>query len=243
MARTDLTDRLATRPTQRALHAARFPPSAKDATRLVLVVAAMTGLVAGCANVERSRDTANPNVSGDTLAMQVCSNCHGPTGNSPSPNFPNLAAQQAEYLAAQLHAFKGHSREDPAGFEYMWGLSHDLTDKQIQELAVHFAGQKLERQRIEGKPERIAAGKAIFTSGLPDQSVPACSSCHGPDGMGNAAFPRIAGQHADYLVKQLKVFQRTNQRPAGVVMKTVAHELTQQNIENVAAYLQALPNQ
>jgi len=240
MARTDVTDRLATRPNQRPV---RFQQSGWGAARLVLAAAALTGLVAGCANVERSRDTANPNVSGDTLAMQVCSNCHGPTGNAVSPNFPNLAAQQEVYLAAQLHAFKGHSRVDPAGFEYMWGLSHNLTDKQIQELAVHFAGQKLERQRIEGKPDRIAAGKAIFTSGLPDQSVPACSSCHGPEGMGNAAFPRIAGQHANYLVKQLNVFQRTNQRPAGVVMKTVAHELTRQNIENVAAYLQALPNQ
>jgi cytochrome c553 len=240
MARTDVTVGLAPRPIQ---HAARFPQTGKGATRLALAVAVLAGLMAGCANVERSRDTANPNVSGDTLAMHVCSNCHGPTGNSVSPNFPNLAAQQAVYLAAQLHAFKGHSRMDPAGFEYMWGLSHDLTDKQIQELAAHFAGQKLERQRIEGKPERIAAGKAIFTSGLPDQSVPACSSCHGPDGMGNAAFPRIAGQHVDYLVKQLNVFQRTNQRPAGAVMKTVAHQLTRQNIENVAAYLQAMPNQ
>ena len=239
MDRSDVTGRLANRPTPRTAHRLQTGST----TRWMLVAAALTGLVAGCANVERSRDNANPNVSGNTLAMQVCSNCHGPTGNSVSPNFPNLAAQQAVYLDAQLHAFKGQSREDPAGFEYMWGLSHNLTDKQIQELAAYFAGQKLERQRIEGKPERIAAGKAIFTSGLPDQSVPACSSCHGADGMGNAAFPRIAGQHVDYLVKQLKVFQRTNQRPAGVVMKTVAHELTRQNMENVAAYLQAMPNQ
>lgn len=240
MDRSDVTDRRATRPIQPA---ARYSLSSGNPMRMMLATAATIGLATSCANVERSRDTANPNVSGDTLAMQVCSNCHGPTGNSVSPNFPNLAAQQEVYLAAQLHAFKGHSRLDPAGFEYMWGLSHDLTDKQINELAAHFAGQKLERQGIEGKPERIAAGKAIFTGGLPDQSVPACSSCHGPEGMGNAAFPRIAGQHVDYLVKQLNVFQRTNQRPAGAVMKTVVHQLTRQNIENVAAYLQAMPNQ
>ena len=240
MDRSDVTGRRATRPIQPA---ARFLQFAGNPMRMLLATAVMTGLMASCANVERSRDTANPAVSGSALAMQVCSNCHGPTGNSVSPNFPNLAAQQEVYLAAQLHAFKAHSRMDPAGFEYMWGLSHDLSDKQIQELAAHFASQKLERQRIEGKPERIAAGKAIFSGGLPDQSVPACSSCHGPDGMGNAAFPRIAGQHVDYLVKQLNVFQRTNQRPAGAVMKTVAHQLTRQNIENIAAYLQALPNQ
>jgi cytochrome c553 len=209
----------------------------------MLAAAALTGLVAGCANVERSRDPSNPNVSGDTLAMQVCSNCHGRTGNSISPNFPNLAAQQEAYIVAQLNVFRNHTRIDPAGFEYMWGLAHNLTDKQIQELAAHFAKQPLERAPVEGKPERIAAGKAIFTSGLPDQSVPACSSCHGPEGMGNATFPRIAGQHVDYIKKQLNVFQRTNQRPEGVLMKTVAHQLTKENIANVAAYLQAKPNQ
>ena len=213
-----------------------------NTTRLLLV-AILIGSASSCANLQRSRDTANPNVSGDTLAMQVCSNCHGPTGNSTSPNFPNLAAQQEAYIVAQLHEFKGHSREDPAGFEYMWGLSHNLSDKQIQELATHFASLKLERRPVEGTPARIAAGKPIFTGGVPANGVPPCASCHGPEGLGNAEAPRIAGQHAHYLVDQLKVFQRTNQRPEGAVMKTVSHALTSENIENVAAYLQAMPNQ
>lgn len=213
-----------------------------NTTRLILMTV-LIGTAASCANVERSRDLANPNVSGQTIAMQVCSNCHGATGNSVSPNFPNLAAQQDDYLVAQLQGFKGHSRQDPAGFEYMWGLSHNLTDQQIQQLAAHFAGLKLEQQGVEGKPEHIAAGKAIFSGGIPAQSIPPCSSCHGHDGMGTAAAPRIAGQHLDYLIKQLKVFQRTNERPEGSVMKVVAHGLTGDNIKNVSAYLQAMPNQ
>ena len=243
MARHDVADRAAAPLPQPAADTPQFQEGNRITTGLLLAAAILVSSVTGCANVERSRDLANPNVSGNTLALQVCSNCHGATGNSVSPNFPNLAAQQQAYLAAQLHAFKGHNREDPAGFEYMWGLSHNLTDKQIQELAAHFAGQKLERQGIEGKPDRVAAGKSIFASGIADKGVPPCGSCHGPDGMGNAEAPRIAGQHVDYLVKQLKVFQRTDQRPQGVVMKTVAHELTRQNIENVAAYMQAMPNQ
>lgn len=212
----------------------------------MLRVAALTvllGVASGCANEPRSRDTANPDVSGETLALQVCSNCHGATGNSTSPNFPNLAAQQEAYVVAQLSEFKKHSRQDPAGYEYMWGLSHNLSDKQIKELAGHFAAQKPQRQRVEGKPDRIAAGKAIFTGGVPDKKIPPCASCHGPEAQGNATFPRLAGQHADYLVKQLTVFQRTNDRPEGSIMKTVAHELTHDNIVNVADYLQALPNQ
>lgn len=212
-------------------------------TQRVALLAAVLGLAAGCANEPRSRDTANPNVSGETLALQVCSNCHGVTGNATSPNFPNLAAQQEAYLMAQLSEFKSHSRQDPAGFEYMWGLSHKLTDKQVKELAAHFAALKYARQPVEGKPERINAGKAIFTDGVPDKKIPPCASCHGPEAQGNANFPRLAGQHLDYLIKQLTVFQRTNDRPEGSIMKTVAHELTHENIENVAAYLQSMPNQ
>ena len=211
-------------------------------TQRVALLAVLVGLATGCANEPRSRDTANPNVSGETLALQVCSNCHGVTGNSKSPNFPNLAGQQEAYLVTQLSGFKAHSRQDPAGSEYMWGISHKLTDKQIHELAAHFAAQKPGPERIEGKPERIAAGKAIFTSGIADKGIAPCASCHGPDGQGNAAFPRIAGQHADYLVKQLTVFQRTDDRPQGTVMKTVAHNLTRENIVNVADYLQAMSN-
>ena len=197
---------------------------------------------AGCTNLPRSRDLANPDVAGKTLAEQVCSNCHGVTGTATSPNFPNLAAQQQEYLVLQLQGFHGQSRRDPAGFEYMWGISRSLTDKQIAELAAYFASQQPRLQGVEGHPAQIAAGQTIFQHGVPDKSIPPCGSCHGPEGHGNGKFPRIAGQHADYLVKQLTVFQRTDERPEGSIMKTVAHELTAENIINVAAYAQSLPN-
>ena len=212
----------------------------KSAT--LVFFAAAVALSAGCANPERSRDLANPNVSATTLAQQVCSNCHGMTGSAVSPNFPNLAGQMAPYLVAQLNGFKSHGRHDPAGFEYMWGLSRSLTEDQIKGLAAYYAAQTLDAQPLEGDRRRLEAGKALFETGVADKGVPACSTCHGPKGEGNATFPRLAGQHADYLVKQLVVFQRTDERPEGSIMKTVAHELTGQNIQDVAGYLQALPN-
>ena len=212
----------------------------KSSTLAILIAAA--ALATGCANPTRSRNLADPSVTATTLAQQVCSNCHGLTGNSISPNFPNLAAQMEGYLVAQLNGFKSHNRRDPPGFEYMWGISRSLTDDQIQGLAAYFAAQKLQRAPIEGAASQIEAGKAIFVNGVSEKNVPACSSCHGADGLGNSPFPRIAGQHADYLAKQLVVFQRTDERPQGVIMKNVSHDLTQQEIENVAAYLQAMPN-
>ena len=212
----------------------------KSAT--LAIVAAAAALSVGCANTERSRNVANPAVSAATMAQQVCSNCHGMTGSAASPNFPNLAGQTEPYIVAQLHGFKSHDRRDPAGFEYMWGLSRSLTDEQIKGLAAYYASQSPVAQAIEGDRSRLEAGKTIFASGVADKGVPACSTCHGPEGKGNATFPRLAGQHADYLVKQLLVFQRTNERPEGSIMKTVAHDLTTQNMQDVAGYLQALPS-
>jgi cbb3-type cytochrome c oxidase subunit III len=200
------------------------------------------GLIAGCANPSRSRDLANPNVPAVVLAQQVCSNCHGIDGTSVSPNFPNLAAQTPAYIVGQLKDFKSHGREDPAGFEYMWGLSRALTDEQINGLAAYFASQTPRHRSAEADAKSSAAGKAIFVSGLPAKNVPACMTCHGESGQGNDAFPRLASQHVDYIVKQLVVFQRTNERPKGAVMKTIVHDLSADDIKNVAAYVQSLGN-
>lgn len=196
--------------------------------------------VAGCANTERSRTLNNPDVPAKVTAQQVCSNCHGIDGNSTSPNFPKLAGQQEAYFIAQLKGFRSHGRSDPEGFEYMWGISHNLTDEQIKGLAAYFA-----RQTPTPNPpvhaERISAGKEIFEKGVPSQNIPACEVCHGAQGQGNATFPRIADQHADYIIKQLQVFQRTEQRPEGAVMKQITHSLTNENMQAVAAYLNSMP--
>jgi cytochrome c553 len=149
-------------------------------------------------------------------------------------------ARSRDLANPNLKEFKSHGRQDPAGFEYMWGLSRSLTEAQITGLAAYYAGQAPAQQPPEADAARRDAGKTIFHDGLPGKNVPACIACHGNSGQGNEGFPRLAGQHADYVVKQLIVFQRTNERPEGAVMKTVAHELSAEDIRNVAAYVQAL---
>lgn len=200
---------------------------------------AFVASIAACSSPERSRSLGDPSISANTIALQVCSNCHGVQGISVSPNFPNLAAQSQPYLVQQLKSFKSHGRSDPAGFEYMWGLSARLTDEQINGLADYFAAQK----PAQGKPRNpnlVKNGQTIFEQGIAASNTPACSSCHGAKGEGMQQFPRLAGQHADYIVKQLTVFQRTDERPEGSVMKTVAHGLTAENMESVAAYMEAM---
>lgn len=195
---------------------------------------------AACASPERSRSLNDPAIPATATAQQVCSNCHGVDGNSVSPNFPRLAAQTEPYLVAQLKGFRGHGRSDPAGFEYMWGLSRSLSDAQVEGLAAYFSSQRAVPNAAYSDAALAAQGKTLFEEGKPDKSLPACKVCHGERAQGNATFPRLAGQHADYLVKQLVVFQRTDQRPEGAVMKTIAHLLDDGDIRAVAAYLQGL---
>jgi cytochrome c553 len=209
---------------------------------LLVIAAGLFGTA--CSSIGNSRDLANPKVPAATLAQQVCSLCHGIDGSSISPNFPNLAAQQPTYLMAQLKAFRSHNRLDPEGFEYMWGLSRSLTDDQIKGLADYFAAKApAPVSGARADSAIVAAGKAIFEQGVPDKGVTACGACHGAQAQGNEQFPRLAHQHADYIIKQLTVFQRTEERPEGSIMKAVAHDLTRRNMEDVAAYLQEFPAQ
>ena len=218
--------------------------NAMNASLLIRTFAAATlaVLLAGCTNLERSRDLANPNVAAVVTARQVCSNCHGWDGNSTSPNFPRLAGQQAAYITSQLTNFRSHQRLDPAGSEYMWGLSRHLSDEQINALGDYYAAQTPRRAAsVSTDPQLRAAGKRIYENGVPEQNVIPCMSCHGPKGQGMVAFPRLAYQHADYIVKQLDVFQNTQGRP-GTPMEFVVHPLTGENKRAIAAYLEAFPD-
>ncbi|PCE21574.1 c-type cytochrome [Burkholderia ubonensis] len=204
-------------------------------------IVSLAMLLAGsaCHDLERSRQVDNPAVAGKTIALQVCSNCHGATGVSVSPMFPKLAGQRKEYLVDQLTDFKLHARADANAKRYMWGFTH-LTDAQIDELATYFSSQSA----TLGDAEDLAlinAGKAIFEAGLPDKGVAACIGCHGQHGEGVSRFPRLAGQHADYVVKQLRIFRETDTRPRGAVMKDVCSNMSEQDMRAVAAFVEAFP--
>jgi len=168
------------------------------------------------------------------LASGVCSACHGIEGRSVSPVFPRLAGQQSAYIMLQIDAFRGHLRADPNAQAYMWGMSSQLGDDTIKELADYYAAQK----PVPGQPgesKLVAAGAEIYVNGIPAQGVPACASCHGANAEGAAAFPRLGGQHVDYLVAQLQGFQ-SGLRSNAPIMLTVVRSLTAEQIKAVAVY-------
>jgi len=170
------------------------------------------------------------------IAIGTCGACHGATGVSEQPKYPRLAGQNANYLVAQLKAFRSQTRGDADAIGYMWGMSATLEDDTIDALAQYYAAQTAGGGRT-GDAALIARGKDIYEHGLESVGVPACAACHGADAHGMGDFPRLAGQHAQYMLKQLNSFQSNMRKVA--VMHGVAQGMKQQEMEAVAAYLQA----
>lgn len=172
------------------------------------------------------------------IAVTVCGTCHGQQGNSTNPKFPRLAGQNADYLSAQLKAFRSQTRGDPDALGYMWGMASELDDETIEALAAYYAAQKAEPS-AQGSSAARDRGREIFEHGVPVQGVPACSSCHGSDAHGLQSFPRLAGQHSQYVLKQLASFQSNMRNVA--IMHGVAQNLRLEEMEVVAAYLEVQP--
>ena len=169
--------------------------------------------------------------------IETCSACHGLSGRSVSPTFPILAAQTAPYVELQLHAFKDQTRADPDAQAYMWGMASQLDDASISALAAYFSKQSAAEGK-SGNATLIAQGKQIFVEGVPGRQIPACASCHGAQAQGNGPFPRLAGQHAPYLLKQLLVIQSVLR--TAPVMHGVIKDLTRDQMQAVVAYLESV---
>jgi cytochrome c553 len=166
--------------------------------------------------------------------IHVCSSCHGPSGRSISSTFPRLAGQQKDYIAAQLKSFRDHERADPHAKTYMWGMAARLSDQQIAAVAAYYSSQP----PVPGTPDSsplAEAGHRIYDEGVASASVPACKACHGDHGEGNASIPRLAGQHPEYIERQLQAF--ASMARANEIMHENSKSLTADQIRAVAAYV------
>lgn len=179
--------------------------------------------------------------AGDAAAGQAkaaaCAACHGPDGNSFNPEWPKLAGQHPDYIVKQLQDFKSGVRQNPL----MSPMAAPLSDQDILDLAAFFASQKA--QLGEADPNLVAAGEKVYRGGNVASGVAACAACHSPTGAGNPAamFPRVSGQYAAYVAKQLQDFKtgaRTND--AGQMMRNIASKMTDEEIQAVASYMQGL---
>jgi cytochrome c553 len=171
----------------------------------------------------------------EPIVTETCQGCHGMDGNGPIPNFPKLAGQNAEYMFRELKTFKAGDRV----IETMQPFMEALSEQDMANLALYFAAQKGTPSEVT-KPELLAKGKEIYFNGNADSGVPSCDGCHEEDGHGSGKFPRIAGQNVEYTLETFKNYA-TGVRKNGVkAMRTVAHRLTQEEIEALAQYLASM---
>lgn len=169
-------------------------------------------------------------------AVNLCSTCHGPRGISTSPEFPILAAQRKGYLEAQIDNFRKQTRSEKDAHDFMWGIAGNLDEAIIAGIAAYYASQPPAPGRSDD-PALVAKGKELFDKGLPERGIPACQACHGEDAQGTANFPRLAGQHAKYVAKQLNYIQTLVR--AAPVMHGIVKDLTPAEIQAVATYAQS----
>ena len=174
---------------------------------------------------------------GEEKAINLCSTCHGPRGISTSPEFPILAAQREGYIVAQLDAFQAKTRKEKAAHDFMWGIAGNLDAAMITSIAAYYASQP-PAPGEPGNPVLVAKGRQLFEKGVPERSIPPCASCHGADAKGVADFPRLAGQHAKYVVRQIEFIQGLVR--AAPVMHGIVKDLTPGEIQAIAAYVQSL---
>jgi cytochrome c553 len=191
----------------------------------------------GLSSAQAEDSDAFSRAAAKRVAIGTCAACHGPQGHSFSPKFPVLADQQASYLVSQLLAFKSQTRGDPDALGYMWGMAAPLEDSLISGLADYYSHQSA-LPGPAGDPMLIARGRTLYQQGDSAEGIPPCAACHGPTAAGTEMYPRLAGQHVQYLMKQLRSFQNNMRNVA--VMHGVASGLKNADMQAIANYLQSL---
>ncbi len=160
---------------------------------------------------------------------EACVACHGTNGNSPSGAFPTLAGQNARYIYLQLRDYKEGRRKNPM----MSAIAAGLEKQDMHDLAVYFAAQKQARTGFKADPERIKAGAAKAEESL-------CAMCHLGGMAGQNEVPRLAGQHPEYIVTQLKNFKARERTNDAGNMTSLAQTLSEEDITNLSHWINSL---
>ncbi len=170
--------------------------------------------------------------------VDSCASCHAADGNSAIPANPKLAGQGEKYLLKQLRDIKDGSRP----IALMVGQLDSLNDQDLADIAAYYAAQT----QTDGaaQQEWVELGEEVYRNGNHERGIASCMGCHGPAGAGNApaGYPRLAGQHAEYIAQQLRAFsvgERQNDGEAKT-MRDIAERMNENEIKAVASYIAGL---
>ena len=186
-------------------------------------------------------------IKGDAKAGEkknaMCIGCHGIVGYQASfpeiHKVPKISGQGEKYIIAALNAYKKGERKHPT----MRGVSVSLSDQDMADLAVFYASSGVD---ANAKPlEKAADGSAKAMELL---AKGACVSCHGESLSKpiDPSYPKIAGQHSDYLYVALKAYKVEGNPQVGrgnAIMGGVAKQFTNAELKELANYIGRLPGE
>jgi len=174
---------------------------------------------------------------GTAAGAPGCAQCHAFSGASDgSGAFPRVAGHSEFYLLKQLRDFSSDVRDNAV----MSPIARALTPQDVVDVAAYYAGQ---HPPFLPLPQPDAAlvkqGKQLATVGDEGRGIQSCNNCHGPGGAGEPpAIPYLAGQYAPYIALELRMWQRGFRKSSPTEMAYISKQLTDQEIEAVAAYYQ-----
>jgi cytochrome c553 len=174
--------------------------------------------------------------------VAMCIGCHGIPGYQASfpevHKVPMISGQNAKFLEASLQAYKKGERKHPT----MKAIAASLSDQDMADLAAYYEkhGQSSVKT-VAAAPAPSAEVAALLTKGN-------CASCHGADFNKpiDASYPKIAGQHADYLFVALKSYQIESNPRVGrgnAIMAGQVKQFKQSELKAIAKYIGSLPGE
>jgi cytochrome c553 len=199
---------------------------------LCLLALSLTGVAA---RSEEPATAAIDPAKGAAISTSVCAACHTNDGSRGIAANPILQGQHPEYLVKQLTEFKAGLRENAI----MRGMASTLSEADMKNVAAFYAGKQAKPGFAKNR-DLATLGEKVYRGGIADRGIPACAGCHGPSGAGiPSQYPRLAGQHADYVESQLTAF-RSGARHNNVAMSGVAGKLNDREIKALSDYVAGL---
>jgi len=216
--------------------------SARSVVSLSVATLVVATLLASAASAaERQAPRKADLVKGSAIAQAVCASCHAADGNGVGAANPKLAGQHADYLYKQLvdFAVKPGAKTPERVSPIMNGFASALSEEDMRNVSAFYAGQAIKPSTARNK-DLVELGQRIWRGGIAEKNVPACASCHSPNGAGMPAqYPRLSGQWSEYAEAQLRGF-RSGDRANNPVMTTIANRMSDKEIKAVADYAAGL---